>query len=58
MEESAYLAGGVRDLGARARGEGGVERICAWTTGRDRERGVAVINTRARGFPGPGGLAV
>ena len=25
VEESTYLAGGVRDLGARARGEGGVE---------------------------------
>jgi hypothetical protein len=31
VEESAYLAGGVRDLGARAEGGGmaGVERICA-----------------------------
>jgi hypothetical protein len=48
LEESAYLAGGVRDLGARARGEGGVERICAWASGRERERERWPLLIRAR----------
>ena len=47
------------EIWERRRGErGGMERIYAWVTEQDREREVAVINTRARGFPGPGGLAV
>jgi hypothetical protein len=38
----------VRDLGARARGEGGVERICAWASGRERERERWPLLIRAR----------
>lgn len=57
-----YLAGGAWDLGARWRGRrGGVEWICVLVARclrfpRPSGSEVAVINTRARGFSGPGGV--